>query len=162
MNAVRIILDGIAMSLIFNMSVAAFWFIMPRAYTLMFPKEIREKVGKVSKKEKLKLALFLYPSFIGIIIWMIFSLRNSGTEGFWTLFWSAYIEFIFIDLGDFIILDCLLRKYVKNHNPLEETKNCKAREAKNWMKSAIPEHFLFWPLILMPLVSLLIAFFANL
>lgn len=158
MNFTRIILDGFAMTLVFNMMVGMFWFIMPHAYSVMLPKEIQKCAGEVSKKEKLRLAAWLYPLYIGIVVWITVSLGCSGTTGFWNLFWSAYIEWMFINFGDFIILDCLLRGHVKDKGLIPGTENCKAWQAREWMKSAVPEHFLGWTFLLCPIASAITAF----
>ena len=42
MNWPRVILDGIAMALLFNAVVGVGFLIYPQAYTTMFPKEIKE------------------------------------------------------------------------------------------------------------------------
>lgn len=42
MNWPRIILDGIAMSLLFNAVVGVGFLLWPQAYSTMFPREIRQ------------------------------------------------------------------------------------------------------------------------
>lgn len=153
MNWLRIVLDGIAMALVFNAVVGMFWFIMPHAYSRMFPKEIKQAVPPCTKKELCGLALVLYPLYIGIIAWMIASAHCAGITGFWPLFWTAYVEMLFVNFGDFFILDCWLRAVAKERDMLPGTKNCKAWQFKEWMKSAVPEHFIAWPIVLCPLVG---------
>lgn len=153
----RIVLDGIAMSLVFNAVVSTFWFIMPHAYSRMLPKEIKQAVPPCTKDELLHLALVLYPLYIGVIAWITISALNSGTTGFWPLFWTGYIEMLFVNFGDFFILDCWLRGVVKDKGLLAGTEHCKAWEFKEWAKSAVPEHFLAWPLIFCPIVGLICA-----
>ncbi|MBR6960513.1 MAG: hypothetical protein IKH76_08560, partial [Clostridiales bacterium] len=56
----RIILDGLAMSLFFNFSVGMFSFILPQAYSTMFPKEIKEAAAPyVVKKDVHKMYVIL-------------------------------------------------------------------------------------------------------
>lgn len=153
MNWLRIILDGVAMSLVFNGIVGMFWFIMPHAYARMLPKEIKKAAAPYTKRELITLALMLYPLFLGVMIWMILSAYNSQTQGFWNLFWTAYVEMIFVNFGDFFILDCFLISIVRKKWRLPGTENCKAWETKEYMKSAAPEHFIVWPLIICPAVS---------
>lgn len=157
MNWMRIVLDGIAMSLVFNAIIGMFWFIIPHAYARMLPKEIERAAAPYTKKESCALAAVIYLPFIGIIAWMILSAFNSGTEGFGNLFWTAYVESLFINFGDFLILDCYLMSIVRKKYRLKATEDCKAWEFKEYMKSAAPEHFLLWPLIICPIVSLICA-----
>ncbi len=42
MNWLRIILDGLSMSLLFNAIVGLGFLLVPQAYSTMFPKEIKE------------------------------------------------------------------------------------------------------------------------
>lgn len=157
MNWTRIVLDGIAMALVFNAVVGMFWFIMPHAYTRMLPKEIKEAAGPCTKQELTKLVLVIYPLYIGVIAWIVLSTHDSGTVGFWPLFWTGYIEMLFVNFGDFLILDCWLRSIVRVNCTLPGTENCEAWQFKQWMKSAVPEHFIAWPLIFCTLVGLICA-----
>lgn len=67
MNWLRIVLDGLAMSLVFNAFIGMFWFIKPRVYAIMLPKEIKNAAAPYTKKEMLTLALIIYPIFIGMV-----------------------------------------------------------------------------------------------
>lgn len=157
MDITRTILDAIAMMLVFNATVGMFWFVMPHAFATMLPKEIKQKAGAISKKEKLQLMSWLYPLYIGMIIWMTLSIKNAQITGYWNIFWTAYIELMFVNFGDFFFLDCILRAKVKDKDMLPGTKDCKSWQFKEWMKSAVPEHFLGWPLIICPLFSAIIS-----
>ncbi len=42
MNLSRTILDGIVLSILFNAVVGLFFFVVPQAYAMMFPKSIKE------------------------------------------------------------------------------------------------------------------------
>lgn len=92
---------------------------------------------------------------------MAISAKVSGTQEFWNYFWTGYIEMTFISLGDFFFLDCYLRAKVKDKEMIKGAEKSKAWEAKEWMKLAIPEHFLFWPIIICPVVGLLVAGISN-
>lgn len=157
MNGLRIILDGIAMALVFNAVVGMFWFIMPHAYARMLPKEIKEAAGPCTRTELRNLALVLYPLYLGMIAWMILSAYSAGVSGFWNLFWTAYLEMLFVNFGDFLILDCWLRSVVKDKGMIPGTENCKAWELRTYMKQAVPEHFIAWPLIFCTAVGFLCA-----
>lgn len=157
MNWLRVVLDGLAMAFVFNAVVGMFWFIMPHAYVRMLPKEIKEAAEPCTRTELAKLALVLYPLYLGIIVWIVLSAYSAGVSGFWSLFWTGYLEMLFINFGDFLILDCWLRGIVKECCPLPGTEHCKAWAFGEWMKQAVPEHFLVWPLILCPLIGLICA-----
>ena len=61
MNWPRIILDGIAMSLLFNAVVLVGFTLWPQEYSVMFPKEIKEAAAPyVNKTAVRKMKLFLY------------------------------------------------------------------------------------------------------
>jgi len=63
MNWLRIILDGIAMSALFNAVVLAGFQRWPQEYSVMFPKEIKEAEAPcVNKKVVRKMKLLLYRS----------------------------------------------------------------------------------------------------
>lgn len=158
----RVFLDSIVLSLIFNSIVGLFWFIIPQSYSRMLPKEIKESAKKyLEKKDIIKLALLLYPLYIFIIIYMIISSKLSNTEGFWNYFWTGYIEMMFIGIVDFLFLDCYLRSRVKDKNMIKGAENCTSWQFKEWMKVAVPEHFVFWPIILCPIVGFLVAIIGN-
>jgi hypothetical protein len=52
MNWLRTILDGIAMSAVFNSYVAVFWLMKPHSFIGMFPKKLQEKARCRTKEEK--------------------------------------------------------------------------------------------------------------
>ena len=61
MNWPRIILDGIAMSAVFNAIVLVGFTLWPQEYSVMFPKEIKDAAAPyVNKKDVRKMKLFLY------------------------------------------------------------------------------------------------------
>lgn len=146
MNWLRVILDGLAVSLIFNVATALFFFIMPHAYAHMMPKEIKKAAEPYTKKELRSLELVIYSLFFGVVLWMIISAHNAGIRELWNLFWTAYIEMLFVNFGDFLILDCWLMAVIRSNGRIAGTESCKAWEVKEYMKQAVPEHFLAWPL----------------
>lgn len=64
MDWIRTILDGIAVCLIFNVTVALLWMLVPNAFSKMLPPEIRRAAPKREKKEVAVLAGVLYPLYI--------------------------------------------------------------------------------------------------
>ena len=55
MNIPRVILDGIVMCVIFNSVVGLFFMVVPQAYSVMFPKSLKEAAAPYVKKEELKI-----------------------------------------------------------------------------------------------------------
>ena len=51
MNWFRTILDGLAMSVVFNCCVAVFWILKPHSFIVMFPKSLQKKARPVTKEE---------------------------------------------------------------------------------------------------------------
>ena len=51
MNWPRIILDGLAMSLLFNAVAGLGFLLVPQAYSTMFPKEIRQAAAPFMEKK---------------------------------------------------------------------------------------------------------------
>ncbi len=154
----RTILDGILLCLIFNLTVAVTWIFVPCAFSKMLPKEIRLAAPPRKKKEVVILASVLYPLYILIFAYMIVSAHLAGVTGFWNLFWTGYIEMLFINLGDFFGLDWWYRGAIKDKIMIPGTERCKAWETKEWMKTlAIPEHLIGWPFVVCPLVGFIVA-----
>ena len=61
MNWFRTILDGLAMSAVFNCCVAVFWILKPHSFVVMFPKSLQKKARPVTKEEKcLRRNIMLY------------------------------------------------------------------------------------------------------
>ena len=78
MNWPRIFLDGLSMSLLFNAVVGLGFMLVPQAYSLMFPKEIKEAAAPyVQKKDIRTMNLIIYPLYLFIFI---HSLSAKGTK----------------------------------------------------------------------------------
>ncbi|MBO5283073.1 MAG: hypothetical protein J6B43_08125 [Lachnospiraceae bacterium] len=155
----RIILDGIAVCLVFNVTVALLWLLVPNAFSKMLPPEIRKAAPKRNKKEVAVLAGVLYPLYILIFVYMAVSASCVGVSGFWNLFWTGYVEMFFINLGDFFGLDWFFRGLVKDKGiMIAGTEHCEAWNLKKWMLTlALPEHGIMWPLIVCPFAGLVCA-----
>ena len=154
----RTILDGIVLMIIFNAVVAVAWIFLPCAFSSMMPKEIRKAAPPRKKNEVIALACLLYPMYILMIAYMIVSSHLAGVTGFWNLFWTAYIEAFFINMGDFWGLDVWYRGAIKDKIMIPGTEHCKAWETKEWLKTlAIPEHFILWPFVTCPLMAFIVA-----
>ena len=83
MNWPRIILDGIAMSALFNAVVLVGFNLWPQEYSVMFPKEIKEAAAPyVDKKDLRKMKLFLYGLYLAMFLYWAISAHLAGTKGF--------------------------------------------------------------------------------
>ena len=157
MNWPRIILDGIAMSLLFNAVVLLGFTLWPQEYSVMFPKEIKEAAASYVKRSDVrKMKLFLYSLYLFLFIYWAASAHFTEMTGFWPLFWTGYIEMTFVSLSDFLILDCWLPQKVRHM--IKGAEHCKAWERREWMlKLAIPEHALGWTLLVCPVAGFAVA-----
>lgn len=154
MNWGRVLLDGIAMSAVFNLGVAVFLMYEPKAFTTMYPipiQKIAPPIDKRSRKIELIMFVSLYPA---ILFYGVFSAWNAGMDGFWNLFWASYIQMFLVNLGDFFGLDWFLREKMGTRLQLPGTEGSELYSRRNWMlKLAIPEHFLGWPFLICPIVA---------
>ncbi len=157
MNSPRIIVDGLAMSLLFNAAVGVGFLLWPQAYSTMFPKEIKEAAAPyVDKGEVRKMKLLLCPLYLALFLWWGVSAGLAGIRGFWPLLWTGYVEMTMVSVSDFIILDCWLPGKVRHI--IRGAEHCKAWERKEWLKAlAIPEHALGWTLLVCPIAALAVA-----
>ena len=74
MNWPRIILDGLAMSLLFNAVAGLGFLIVPQAYSTMFPKEIKAAAAPYVRKEDVRtMKRILYPLYLVLFVWWAFS-----------------------------------------------------------------------------------------
>lgn len=92
------------------------------------------------------------------------SLLHTNLSGFWNLFWMGYIQWSILNLGDFLLLDCLLfqGKY-KDKIVIPGTEGHPDYEFGNWMKNlAIMEHFVLTPFLIIPFVAAIQALIVGL
>ena len=158
MNWFRTILDGVAMSAVFNGVVAVFWLLKPHSFIVMFPKSLQKKARPVTRDERRHTILMyatLYPS---ILVWMILSAYQADINGFWPLFWTAYVEMMLISLGDLIFLDYLLLKRTGSRLHADGVKDDPFYEPKNELvKLGLPEHLILGPVLFCPAVGFITA-----
>ena len=158
MNISRTILDGIVMCVVFNAVVGMFFFVFPQAYSTMFPRGMKQAAKPyVRKAEVIKLYIILILLYLLMFLYMALSARFAGVSGFKNLFWTGYIEMMFVNAGDFFLLDVLSRLYVKDKGLIRGAENHPDWNWKGWKKLAVPEHGLMWPLLVCPLTGLIVA-----
>ena len=165
MNWTRIILDGIIMAAYFNIFACFIVAMNPRIMMGSYPKGIREAAPKPQTKREKRIyhSWMYFAILIPLMIYGTASAINTGVEGFWNLFWSAYVEWNIISISDFFILDMIMLVGMKERMMVPGTEGHEDYKLKNWVtKLAIPEHFLGWPLIMAPLLSLIQAGFGSL
>ena len=80
MNWFRTILDGLAMSAVFNCCVAVFWILKPHSFIVMFPKSLQKKARPVTKEERRHTILMYATLYPAILIWMILSTYQAAGE----------------------------------------------------------------------------------
>ena len=157
MNWPRIILDGLAMSLLFNAVAGLGFLLVPQAYSTMFPKEIKEAAAPyVNQKDVRTMKRILYPLYLVLFVWWAFSARSAGIGGFWNLFWTGYVEMTMVSVTDFILLDCWLPQKIRHR--IKGAERCKAWERREWLiRLAIPEHGLLWTFVVCPIAGVFVA-----
>ena len=109
MDFIRAILDGIAIAAIFNGIVASLVLINPRLFFDSYPKAIQKTAPKQMTKQEKKINTILTIVIVGVcFIYSTISILHSGVVGFWNIFWRGYIQWSILNIGDFLLLDCLL------------------------------------------------------
>ena len=156
MNWLRVVIDGIMMSAYFNLAAGMLLCIDPVIFTADYPKELQKIAGENPHAAKHK-CLFSFLVLLPIFSYGIISAYLSGIAGFWPLFWTAYIEWFLVNMGDFWGLDFYLKEKLGSKFALPGTEGHPIYERKNWMKTiGIPEHYILWPFVICPVA----AFFA--
>lgn len=103
------------MSMLFNAVVGLGFMLFPQAYSVMFPKEIKEAAAPYVEQEDVKkVRLILYTLYILLFIYWSISAYLAGVSNFWSLFWTGYVEMTFVSVSDFLILDCWLPGKVRH------------------------------------------------
>ena len=157
MNWPRIILDGLAMSTLFNAVAGLGFLLVPQAYSTMFPKGIKEAASPYVRKEDVRtMKLILYPLYLVLFVWWAFSARFAGISGFWNLFWTGYVEMTMVGVTDFILLDCWLPQKIRHR--IKGAEHCRAWERREWLlRLVVSEHGLLWTFIVCPVAGLFVA-----
>ena len=148
MNWFRTILDGVAMSAVFNGVVAVFWLLKPHSFIVMFPKSLQKKARPVTRDERRHTILMYTTLYPAVLVWMILSAYQADINGFWPLFWTAYVE----------MMDYLLLKKTGSRLHADGVKDDPFYEPKNeLMKLGLPEHLILWPVLFCPAVGFIAA-----
>ena len=110
MNWTRTILDGFAMAAYFNLFAAAVALYAPR---LMFPSYppaiIRDAPEPPTKAENRFYWLWIcFGELLPLLIYGAVSMVEGGTQGFWRMALTGYIQWMMINLCDLFVLDIFL------------------------------------------------------
>ena len=109
MDLIQAFLDGIAIAAIFNGTVASLVLINPRFFFDSYPKAIQKAAPVPMTKHEKEINSILTIIIVGIcFVYSAISLLHSGAVGFWNIFWMGYIQWSILNVGDFLLLDCLL------------------------------------------------------
>ena len=144
--------------------MASLVLINPRFFLDSYPKAIQKTATKQMTKQEKKINMTLTIIIVGVcFIYSTISILHSGVVGFWNIFWMGYIQWSILNIGDFLLLDCLLfqGKY-KEKIVIPGTEGHKDYEFNNWMKHlTIREHFLLVPFFLVPIIATIQALFVG-
>lgn len=157
MNWSRTILDAFAMAAYFNLFAIVIVVINPRIMMYSYPKSIQKAAPMPQTRRERKLYhLWMYfGMLLPLAIYGSISAVSGGVSGFWPLFWMGYIEWLVVSFADFFLLDIYLLQKLGRRIQVPGTEGHPDYYLGNWLKKlALPEHFLAWPLVMAPLVSL--------
>ena len=159
----NILLNGAVMALYFNLFALVVLILNPRYMMSYYPKDILKSAQPQTAKErsvykKCRSAMLIIPIFYGAGC-----NASSGCIGFWQLFFAAYIQWIAVSLSDFIIQDIFLQQKFRRRIILSGTQGHIGYKSGQWLvKLALPRHFIVWPLLTAPSISILQAFISLL
>ena len=127
MNWLRTILDGFAMAAYFNVFAAAVALYAPR---LMFPSYppaiIRDAPEPPTKAENRFYWLWIcFGELLPLLIYGAVSMVEGGTQGFWQMALTGYIQWMMVNLCDLFFLDIfLIQKKAKRRFVIPGTERC--------------------------------------
>lgn len=157
MDIVRALLDGVALAAIFNGAAAVLVLINPRYLMDSYPKDIQKAAPQSMTEKEKKINLIFMSVTVGICcFYAVLSAIHSDVQGFWALFWTGYINWTVVNFADLFLLDYILIQKFTKHIIIPGTEGHPTYEKTNWMKKfAFPEHFILWPLVQIPILSLI-------
>lgn len=152
----HVILDGIAMAVIFALTLCLVSYIDPQSFTTMYPIGIQKIAPPVPEKSRRRKKMMLWSLWTFVILFSVVSNCLSGIRGFWQLFLAGYIQMFLVDMGDFFGWNILFREKMGRRLELPGTEGNELYSRKNWMlKLAIPNHFGIWLILICPLNGLI-------
>lgn len=152
----HVILYGLAMSVIFTLTLCLVSYIDPQSFTKMYPPAIQKIAPPISAESRKTEVTMLICLWTFMVLFSIISNYLSGIRGFGQLFLAGYIQFFMVDMGDFFGWNILFREKMGRKLHLPGTEGSELYSRKNWLlKMAIPNHFGIWLIGICPLGALL-------
>lgn len=152
----HVILYGLAMSVIFTLTLCLVSYIDPQSFTKMYPPAIQKIAPPISAESRKTEVTMLICLWTFMVLFSIISNYLSGVRGFGQLFLAGYIQFFMVDMGDFFGWNILFREKMGRKLHLPGTEGSELYSRKNWLlKMAIPNHFGIWLIGICPLGALL-------
>lgn len=134
MNWLRTILDGVIICIAFNGVVAFVWLLEPIGFSVMLLKGISTPLKKLTKAQIKPIRLMEFILYPILLAYIIISTYEAGVNGFWNLFFTAFIENLFWNFGDFFLLDWLLRAKYTDRLMVPGTEDNGLWKTGPWMK----------------------------
>ena len=151
----NVILYGLAMAVIFALTLCLVSYIDPQAFTKMYPPAIQKIAPPIPYKSRKTEVIMLVCMWTFMVFFSITSNYLSGVRGFGPLFLAGYIQFFMVDMGDFFGWNILFREKMGHKLHLPGTEGSELYSRKNWLlKMAIPNHFGIWLIGVCPLGGL--------
>lgn len=152
----HVILYGLAMSVIFTLTLCLVSYIDPQSFTKMYPPAIQKIAPQIPAESRKTEVTMLICLWTFMVLFSIISNYLSGVRGFGQLFLAGYIQFFMVDMGDFFGWNILFREKMGRKLHLPGTEGSELYSRKNWLlKMAIPNHFGIWLIGICPLGALL-------
>ena len=145
------------MAAYFNLFAIVIVVINPRIMMCSYPKSIQKAApAPQTRRERKFYHLWMYfGMLLPLAVYGSISAVNSGVSGFGPMFWMSYIEWLIISFSDFFLLDIYLLQKLGRRIQVPGTEGHSDYQLGNKLKKlALPEHFLAWPLVMAPLLSL--------
>ena len=151
----HVILDGLAMSLVFTLTLCLVSYMDPQAFTRMYPLGIQKIAPPIPKDSNRRKNLMLTLLWSFVLLFSIASNYLNGVRGFWPLFLAGYVQLFLVDMGDFFGWNILFREKMGRRLHLPGTEDSPLYSRRNWLvRMAIPNHFGIWLVGICPLGGL--------
>lgn len=156
MSWLHVLLDGIAMGVIFALTLCMVSSVDPRAFTKMYPLGIQKIAPPIPEKSRRTKKKMLWMLWVFTITFGVLSNFLTGVRGFWNLFIAGYVQMFLVDMADLIGWNIIFREKMGRKLELPGTEGSELYSRKNWLlKLGLPNHFGIWILLICPLNGLI-------
>lgn len=132
----------------FNGLWAFVWILEPIGFSVMLPKGINTPAKELTKAQLKPVRLVEFIFYPLMLAYIILSTYEAGVNGFWNMFFTALIENLFWNFGDFFFLDWWLRAKYTNRIMVPGTEDNELWKTGTWMKKfGIMDHWVRGPII---------------